>query len=242
MIAFLAALAHSELSSAPTLIVCPATVLRQWKNEFEKWSPIHDVTILHPSASATLDTLKLIHSIESRTDVLVTTYEQLRIHHEDLVKRQWEYVVLDEGHKIRNPDAAVTLACKHFQTCHRLVLSGAPVQNNLKELWSIFDFVFPGKLGTLPVFQTQFEIPIALGGYANATEAQVVTAYKCACVLRDLITPYLLRRLKKDVSTTLPKKDEQVLFCTLSAEQRFVYKEYLKSLDLDKLYDGTVKV
>jgi DNA excision repair protein ERCC-6 len=86
------------------------------------------------------------------------------------------------------------------------------LQNNLKELWSLFDFIFPGRLGTLPVFMENFSIPITLGGYANATRTQVATAYKCATVLRDTINPYLLRRMKSDVREhlNLPEKNEQV--------------------------------
>ena len=74
---------------------------------------------------------------------------------------------------VRNPDAQVTLAAKSFPTAHRLILSGSPLQNNLKELWSLFDFIFPGKLGTLPVFLQQFAVPITQGGYANASRVQV---------------------------------------------------------------------
>ena len=73
----------------------------------------------------------------------------------------------------RNPDAQVTLAVKSFPTAHRLILSGSPLQNNLKELWSLFDFIFPGKLGTLPIFLQQFAVPITQGGYANASRVQV---------------------------------------------------------------------
>ena len=155
-------------------------------------------------------------------------------------------------------------------------MTGTPIQNRLMELWSLFDFVFPGKLGTLPVFQTQFALPIQIGGYANASSVQVprllpdllrrcwgiriqtsavlcdqfsralhavlclwyatlpakvhpaaftsmqswselcvqvTTAYKCAVVLRDLISPYLLRRRKSDVKAQLPEKTEQVWSC-----------------------------
>lgn len=92
---------------------------------------------------------------------------------DDLLQHHWHYVILDEGHKIRNPDAQATLAVKQFPTPHRLILSGSPIQNNLRELWSLFDFVFPGKLGTLPVFMAEFAVPIAHGGYANDTKRQV---------------------------------------------------------------------
>ena len=126
-------------------------------------------------------------------------------------------MILDEGHKIRNPDTGITLAVKQFDTPHRLIMSGSPIQNSLTELWSLFDFVLPGKLGTLPVFKEQFELPITIGGYANASTMQVETAYRCSVVLKGLIGPYLLRRLKRDVGTSLPDKTEQVRVIMLSA-------------------------
>lgn len=133
--------------------------------------------------------------------------------------------------QIRNPDAEITLAAKQLRTPHRIILSGSPIQNNLQELWSLFDFIFPGRLGTLPVFMTQFSVPMTQGSYANATEIQVETAYKCACMLRDTINPYLLRRSKSEVQTQikLPPRHEQVLFCKLTTDQRHLYKTFLRS-------------
>ena len=101
-----------------------------------------------------------------------------------LVKRRWHYVVLDEGHKIRNPESQATLALKDLPTPHRLILSGSPMQNNLKELWSLIDFIYPGLLGSLKSFTEKFAVPITQGGYANASDIQSTTAYKCAVVLR----------------------------------------------------------
>lgn len=118
------------------------------------------------------------------------------------------------------------------------------MQNNLKELWSLFDFVFPGKLGTLPDFMAHFSLPISKGGYSNASQVQVQTAYKCACVLRDTINPYLIRRMKADVKTSLqlPEKNEQVLFCRLTDHQREVYQEYLDSKECSQILRGNYKV
>lgn len=180
----------------------------------------------------------IVDRISAKGHVIVTTYAGLRIHSSRLLRKEWSYIVLDEGHKIRNPDADITLTCKQFRTPHRIILSGTPIQNNLNELWSLFDFVFPGRLGTLPVFQSQFAIPINLGGYANASNIQVQTAYKCAVVLRDLINPYLLRRMKIDVATDMPKKSEQVLFCKLTPPQRAAYEQFLKSNELSSIMDG----
>ncbi|KAG1458747.1 hypothetical protein G6F56_006323 [Rhizopus delemar] len=169
--------------------------------------------------------------------VLITTYSGVQTYRELLLKHKWGYVVLDEGHKIRNPDSETTLAIKQFKSPHRIILSGTPIQNNLKELWSLFDFIFPGRLGTLPIFHSQFSVPINIGGYANATNIQVQTAYKCACMLRDLINPYLLRRMKVDVAADLPKKNEQVLFCKLTAPQRASYMRFIQSKEMDAILE-----
>lgn len=174
--------------------------------------------------------------------VIITTYVGLRVYGNLLQPQEWGYCVLDEGHKIRNPNSDISLAAKGLRTSHRIILSGTPIQNNLTELWSLFDFVFPGKLGTLPVFQSEFSLPINMGGYANATNVQVQTAYKCAVILRDLISPYLLRRMKVDVAADLPKKTEKVLFCKLTKVQKDAYLAFLKSNELKSILEGKRKV
>ncbi|XP_074647554.1 DNA excision repair protein ERCC-6-like [Tubulanus polymorphus] len=252
MISFLAALRHSNLRNkrfrftglGPVIIVCPATVMHQWVREFHAWWPEFRVAILHSTGSYTGSEDHLIYNIVNSCGVLITSYTGLVIQQELLLKHKWHYIILDEGHKIRNPDAQATLVCKQFRTPHRIILSGSPIQNNLKELWSLFDFVFPGKLGTLPDFMQHFSIPIVQGGYSNASDVQVQTAYKCACVLRDTINPYLLRRMKADVQNNiqLPKKSEQVLFCRLTEDQREVYKEYLDSRECQSILSGTYMV
>ena len=175
---------------------------------------------------------------------LVTTYESIRRSQDEWTQFNWSYVVLDEGQKIRNPDAEVTLACKRLKTPHRLLLSGTPIQNDLRELWSLYDFIFPGRLGTLPAFEAEFADPIKRGGYSNASPMQVQLAYRMALVLRDLINPYLLRRQKKDVKEVnrMPTKTEQVLFCRLSTKQRSLYEEYLSSDEVLGVMRGSVQL
>ncbi|KAK9827355.1 hypothetical protein WJX81_000181 [Elliptochloris bilobata] len=234
--AFLAGLHHSR-RFRPSIVVCPATVLRQWLRELRCWYPPFRVAVLHDSQRtghlprpSREEIVRMIAHSES--GILLTSYDQLRLQRKLLLGVSWGYAILDEGHKIRNPDAEVTLSAKQLATVHRVIMSGSPIQNRLAELWSLFDFVFPGKLGTLPVFRAQFALPIQFGGYANASAQQVSTAYKCAVVLRDLIAPYLLRRRKEDVAQQLPSKTEQVLFCTLTNDQRSLYRSYLASAEV----------
>lgn len=272
VLSFLGSLHFSGMYK-PSIIVCPVTLLRQWKREARKWYPSFKVEILHDSAQDLDNRKKRSKSYESdyesegsldsdyegnlssktsnkwdslinrvlgsESGLLITTYEQLRILGGKLLDIEWGYAVLDEGHRIRNPNAEVTLVCKQLQTVHRIIMTGAPIQNKLSELWSLFDFVFPGKLGVLPVFEAAFAVPISVGGYANASPLQVSTAYRCAVVLRDLIMPYLLRRMKADVNAHLPKKTEHVLFCSLTTEQRSVYRAFLASSEVEQIFDGS---
>lgn len=250
IISFLAGLLYSGKLTKSVVIVCPATVMKQWVQEFHRWWPPFRVALLHSSGSAAVSSDKgkskamkgLVDDIHKNGNVIITTYEGVRVYREFLLPLEWEYVVLDEGHKIRNPDADITITCKQFNTPHRIILSGTPIQNNLTELWSLFDFVFPGRLGTLPVFQTQFAVPIRQGGYSNATPVAVQTAYQCACILRDLINPYLLRRMKADVAKDMPKKNEQVLFCRLTTLQRSIYEDFINSGDMSEIYEGKRQV
>lgn len=266
VISFLAGLHYSGKLNKPIIIVCPATVMKQWVNEFHRWWPPLRVSILHTSGSGMLNvqreariedeleddsyTRRATHSKGHQAakrivdkvirdgHVLVTTYSGLQTYAELLIPTDWEYAVLDEGHKIRNPNTAITIYCKELRTHNRVILSGTPMQNNLTELWSLFDFIFPMRLGTLVNFRNQFEIPIKQGGYANASNLQVETAMKCAETLKDTISPYLLQRFKVDVAADLPKKSERVLFCKLTKLQRDAYEWFLGSEEMKSIMAG----
>jgi len=267
IISFLAGLHYSNKLTKPIIVVCPATVMKQWVNEFHRWWPPLRVSILHTSGSGMLDikregrieddlemsdygrtktrmtkgekaAKRIVDMVSKKGHVLVTTYSGLQTYADLLIPTDWEYAVLDEGHKIRNPNTAITIYCKEIRTHNRIILSGTPMQNNLSELWSLFDFVFPMRLGTLVNFRQQFEFPIKQGGYANASNLQVETAMKCAETLKDTISPYLLQRFKVDVASDLPKKSERVLFCKLTKLQRENYEFFLGSEDMKSILNG----
>ncbi|KAJ0422624.1 SNF2 family N-terminal domain-containing protein [Aspergillus carlsbadensis] len=268
-IAFLAGLHYSKQLTKPIVVVCPATVMKQWVNEFHRWWPPFRVSILHTSGSGMVniknessreDALisgsyrssnssagtkaakRVVKRVVEEGHVLVTTYSGLQSYASLLIPVEWGGAVLDEGHKIRNPNTSITIHCKELRTPHRIILSGTPMQNNLTELWSLFDFVFPMRLGTLVNFRNQFDFPIRQGGYANASNLQVQTAAKCAETLKDAISPYLLQRFKIDVAADLPKKSEQVLFCKLTKPQRQAYKAFLGSEEMQSILRGRRQV
>ncbi|CAG2104982.1 unnamed protein product [Medioppia subpectinata] len=228
----------------PVILVCPATVMHQWVAEFHKWWPYFRVAVLHQTGSHCGKKDALIRAINRSNGILITSYSGVCSHQKSLLRLDWHYVILDEGHKIRNPAAQVTHTCKLFSTPHRLILSGSPIQNNLRELWSLFDFIYPGKLGTLPVFIEHFSIPITMGGYANATQVQIQVAFKMATILKDTIQPFLLRRTKLEVNSclSLPSKNEQVLFCKLTDEQRDLYKNYIESATVKDILRGSTQI
>ncbi|KAL6850857.1 DNA repair protein rhp26 [Amphichorda felina] len=261
LIALIAALHYSKRLKRPVLVVAPATLLRQWVAEFHRWWPPLRVAILHSSGSGMmnperedaydLDTFRrgsraagsartvkrIVDGVVNYGHVLVTTYTGLQTYADVLQPVEWEYAVLDEGHKIRNPNAEITITCKELYTRNRIILSGTPVQNNLTELWSLFDFISPMRLGNLMEFREQFEIPIKHGGYANASNFQVVQAEQRAEILKNSISKYLLQRLKVDVAADLPEKTEQVLFCKLTEGQRRAYETFIKSEEVTAILD-----
>ncbi|KAJ8604103.1 hypothetical protein CTAYLR_001762 [Chrysophaeum taylorii] len=236
------------------IVIAPTTMLAHWRRELGAWAPRAKVVVLHRSAKAFDDATAtatslaefLASALEAPVAVgrgspsfvaCVASYDALHRLGDALLAKRWGYVVLDEGQKIRNPEARVTHLCKRFRTPRRLLLSGTPVQNSLTELWSLFDFACPGELGTLETFDAELAAPIRAGGYKGASRAQVELAYRCALALRELIRPFLLRRTKAVVCATnataaLPPKTEHVVFCRLSRDQIALYQEVLESEDV----------
>ncbi|PZC86246.1 hypothetical protein B5X24_HaOG211407 [Helicoverpa armigera] len=253
IIAFLAGLSKSDLGAwgglGPTIIVAPATVIYQWVSHFHFWCPHLRVAVLHHTGSHAGNHNQLIRDLHTSHGILLITYAGIVKYTKDLTARKWHYIILDEGHKIRNPDTQVSKLVKKFQTPHKILITGSPMQNSLQELWSLFDFMRPGLLGTYNVFMDHFATPITQGGYANATEYQEATALEIAKALKNIITPYMLRRTKAEVQShiKLPEKNEQVLFCALTQEQKDLYMGYLTGttvrsiLDKDNKYGDPIR-
>ena len=234
------------------LIVCPATLLQHWLNEMHKWEPTMRTVILHGISKTGSELMqfgergvdfiirKLQRDESTRALTLLVTYEGVKRNQDALLLIEWTGVALDEGQKIRNLNSDVSKVCKLLPTFHRVVISGTPIQNNLQELWNLFDFIYPGRIGSLQAFEIEFAIPIRTGGYANATRLQVEIANQTALMLQRIIQPYLLRRKKDDLSVaiSLPQKTEQVLFCKLSRLQRGHYVDVLNSPEVQAILNN----
>ena len=228
----------------PSLLIVPATLLGHWLRELRHWCPLLRSVVMHSTSQtvadgASLRSVLLQCRAKHRYDVIITTYEGIRLS-TLYTKQEWFYAILDEGGKIKNAKVGVSRACKQLRTVHRLLISGTPLQNNLKELWSLVDFVFPGRLGTIEAFVSSFVVPISRGIYSNATRQASSLGYQCSLMLQDSVSPFILRRLKKDVKKELPPKTEQVLSCLLSPLQEKKYLEYLQSEQVQSSLLGRV--
>ncbi|CAD2219309.1 hypothetical protein AGDE_16273 [Angomonas deanei] len=239
--ALLNALFVSHAMKGPTLIVVPMTLLKNWVGELHRWCPLLRVVIVHESNNKENTPefkKKLLREVSGQPNtVVLLTYAALRGPLlADLHKVGFFIVVLDEGHQISNSDAATTQASKTFPTPHKIILSGTPVQNSLRELWCLFDFINPGILGdTLSRFIEEFEEPITASRNNNATPLELATAVACAKQLHDRIAPYLLRRMKRHVNIHLPEKKERVVRVPLSDEQLKAYAGLLASPEVQSL-------
>jgi len=205
---------------APSLIVAPASLLANWKNELTRFAPALRAGFLHPSETPP-DEWRDAASAEkflAGRDVILTTYGQAaRV--EWVAAREWRLVILDEAQAIKNPGARQTRAIKRLRAGARIALSGTPVENRLGDLWSLYDFLNPGLLGTAPEFTR------CMKAMQSALPPDIAP-------LRRLVRPYLLRRLKTDrtIISDLPDKTEVNAWCPLTKRQVALYESSVRDL------------
>ena len=198
----------------PSLVICPASVLHNWRREANRFTPQMKVLVLESGAAR--------HNLRKRIpqhDLIVTNYALLRRDLGELQKFAFRVVILDEAQFIKNPGAQVTQSVKQLKSEHRLALTGTPLENRLLDLWSIVDFVHPNYLGDQEHFTETYE-PRG----ENAESAQRIARKRLSAKLR----PLLLRRLKKHVAKDLPERIEQRRDCQLGDEQRKLYLAELR--------------
>ena len=224
-----AASQSTDSRKLPSLIICPPSVSGHWQQEIKQYAPfLSCVTYVGlPSERTRLrDTL-------SSADIVVTSYEICRNDNNILAPISWNYCVLDEGHLVKNPKAKVTTSIKCLASNHRLILSGTPIQNNVLELWSLFDFLMPGFLGTEKVFLDRFAKPIAASRYGKSSSKEQEAGALAIEALHKQVLPFLLRRLKEEVLNDLPPKIIQNYYCDPSELQRKLFEDFTKKEQKD---------
>ncbi|MGB7046629.1 MAG: DEAD/DEAH box helicase, partial [Methylocella sp.] len=209
---------HGGGPARTSLLVAPASLLANWAAEIEKFAPGLKAAIVHPSAMRPEDLRQFSEESAQNLDLVITSYGSL-LRIPSLKDISWRFVVLDEAQAIKNADAKQTRAAKALKADARLALTGTPVENHLGDLWSIFDFLNPGLLGTAKQFKR----------YATSLAAREHNPYG---PLRELVAPYILRRMKSDRSiiADLPAKTEVKGHCHLSRKQAALYAQAVDDL------------
>ena len=202
---------EDQQRSRTTLVICPTSLVFNWIAEAEKFTPQLKAVALHGAGRH-----KLFDQVP-QSDLVITSYALIRRDWERYAALEFDTVVLDEAQHIKNRATQNAQAVKAIRAQHRLVLTGTPLENSVLDLWSIFDFLMPGYLGSAKDFKERYEIPITREKNADA-QARLARRLK----------PFILRRLKREVAKDLPEKIEQVTFCELNDEQRALYQQVME--------------
>ncbi len=203
----------------PNLLVAPASLLANWAAEIEKFAPDLNAMIVHPSAMTAEQVKQFTPAQAAQLDLAITSYGSL-LRISALAETEWRFAILDEAQAIKNPNAKQTRAAKALKATARIALTGTPVENHLGDLWSIFDFINPGLLGSARQFSR----------YAKGLTDREHNPYG---PLRELVRPYILRRMKTDkaIISDLPDKTEVKAYCSLSRKQAALYEQAVQDLE-----------
>ncbi|CAK7263713.1 TATA-binding protein-associated factor mot1 [Sporothrix epigloea] len=214
----------SDVRRMPSLVVCPPTLSGHWAQEIRAYAPFLSVAAYIGSPNER----RALKDSLGQTDIVITSYDVCRNDIEVLGKHSWNYVILDEGHLIKNPRTKISMAVKTLTSNHRLILTGTPIQNNVLELWSLFDFLMPGFLGAEKVFMDRFAKPIAASRFSKASSKEQEAGALAIEALHKQVLPFLLRRLKEEVLEDLPPKILQNYYCDLSELQKKLFEDFTK--------------
>ncbi|OBA24561.1 hypothetical protein METBIDRAFT_135132 [Metschnikowia bicuspidata var. bicuspidata NRRL YB-4993] len=212
-----------EYKKVPSLVICPPSLTGHWEQELNQYAPLLKVVVYAggPTIRAS------IRPSLFDSDVVVTSYDVCRNDADILSELSYNYCVLDEGHIIKNSASKLSKAVKQIRAGHRLILSGTPIQNNVLELWSLFDFLMPGFLGTEKHFMEKFAKPIAASRNSKTSSREQEAGALALESLHKQVLPFMLRRLKEDVLSDLPPKIIQDYYCELSDLQKILYKDFV---------------
>ncbi|XP_045889796.1 probable global transcription activator SNF2L2 isoform X1 [Micropterus dolomieu] len=234
-IALITYLMEHKRINGPFLIIVPLSTLSNWVYELDKWAP-SVVKIAYKGTPALRR--GLVPQLRSgKFNVLLTTYEYIIKDKQILAKIRWKYMIVDEGHRMKNHHCKLTQVLNtHYVAPRRLLLTGTPLQNKLPELWALLNFLLPTIFKSCSTFEQWFNAPFAMTGErVDLNEEETILIIRR---LHKVLRPFLLRRLKKEVESQLPEKVEYVIKCDMSAIQKVLYRHMQKGI---LLTDGSEK-
>ncbi|KAL0076835.1 P-loop containing nucleoside triphosphate hydrolase protein [Phycomyces blakesleeanus] len=241
-------LRQSEVLGKPTvqkiIITCPSSLVLNWANEFVKWlgeMAIRPLVLNNTDSKEKTAELKQWAAKQGQlaNPVLIISYESLRAYGKCLSKCPIGLLLCDEGHRLKNGDSLLFQELNRLQVKRRVILSGTPIQNDLNEYYSLFNFVNPGLLGTPTEFRRNYENPIAKGRDADASDAEREKSDKKVAEFWSIVSKFTIRRTNDLLTKYLPVKYEHVVFCQLAPVQKSLYKTFLDSPETKKLLQGT---
>ncbi|XP_016428107.1 probable global transcription activator SNF2L2 isoform X2 [Sinocyclocheilus rhinocerous] len=220
-IALITYLMENKRLNGPYLIIVPLSTLSNWVYELDKWAP----SIVKIAYKGTPSMRRsLVPQLRSgKFNVLITTYEYIIKDKQILAKIRWKYMIVDEGHRMKNHHCKLTQVLNtHYVAPRRLLLTGTPLQNKLPELWALLNFLLPTIFKSCSTFEQWFNAPFAMTGErVDLNEEETILIIRR---LHKVLRPFLLRRLKKEVESQLPEKVEYVIKCDMSAIQKVLYR------------------
>merc|ERR1719229_1674715 len=211
---------EKKKNMGPFLVIVPLSTLSNWMMEFQKWAPSVTTVSYKGSPQARRAVQGQIRS--GKFNVLITTYEYIIREKAILSKLRWKYMIIDEGHRMKNHNNKLTTTINTcYTTAHRILLTGTPLQNKLPELWALLNFLLPSIFKAVDTFEQWFNAPFAITGEkVELNEEETILIIRR---LHKVLRPFLLRRLKKDVESQLPDKVEYIIKCEMSGLQRALY-------------------
>ncbi|KAL3690342.1 hypothetical protein R1sor_016651 [Riccia sorocarpa] len=225
-IAFLAYLIENKNLNGPHLIIAPKAVLPNWKHEFATWAPSM-VAVLYDGRIEERKAMREEYGDEGKFNVLVTHYDLIMRDKAFLKKIHWHYMIVDEGHRLKNHDCILSRTLvTGYHIRRRLLLTGTPIQNSLSELWSLLNFLLPAIFNSSQNFEEWFNAPFADRSEVSLSDEEQLLVIRR---LHQVIRPFLLRRKKAEVEKYLPGKTQVILKCDLSSWQRLYYQQIIDS-------------
>ncbi|MCJ1404514.1 hypothetical protein MMC11_007740 [Xylographa trunciseda] len=229
-ISFLAFLREKQ-TYGPFLVVAPLSTLSNWIEEFAKWTPSIPTVLYHGSPSERSELRRKRLALNEKSEkfpVVCTSYEIVMNDRKYLGAYQWKYIIIDEGHRMKNKNCRLIKELKQYQNTNRLLITGTPLQNNISELWSLLNYLMPEIFSSVENFESMFDFSSITDKDGNKETLVRQRKSKFVVALHEILKPFLLRRVKTDVETDLPKKREYILYAPLTAPQKELYRQIVE--------------